>query len=91
MPRRQVTERQGWESSTVSAATESWSGMWRLRGRPRPATGKVISNGVQHYLWRAADHEGEVPKAYVSKHREKKAALRILRKLMKRHGQPARS
>ena len=51
----------------------------------------VKINGVQHYLWRAADHEGEVLKAYVSKHREKKAALRNLRKLMKRHGQPARS
>ena len=43
-------------------------------------------NGVQHYLWRAVDHEGEVLEAYVTKHRDKKAALRFLRKLMKRHG-----
>jgi putative transposase len=46
----------------------------------------VKINGVQHYLWRAVDHEGEVLEAYVSKQRDKKAALKFLRKLMKRHG-----
>ena len=47
----------------------------------------VKVNGVQHYLWRAVDHEGEVLEAYVSKTRDKKAAaLKFLRKLMKRHG-----
>jgi putative transposase len=46
----------------------------------------VKVNGVQHYLWRAVDHEGEVLEAFVSKPRDKKAALRFLRKLMKRHG-----
>ncbi|TNC52720.1 IS6 family transposase [Rubellimicrobium rubrum] len=46
----------------------------------------VKVNGVQHHLWRAVDHEGEVLEAYVSKYRDKKAALRFLRKLMKRHG-----
>ncbi len=49
----------------------------------------VKVNGVQHYLWRAVDHEGEVLEAYVSKHRDKKAALRFLKKLLKRHGLPA--
>jgi putative transposase len=48
----------------------------------------VRINGVQHYLWRAVDHEGEVLEAYVSKTRDKKAALKFLRKLMKRHGRP---
>jgi putative transposase len=48
----------------------------------------VKVNGVQHYLWRALDHEGEVLKAFVSKHRDRKAALKFLRKLMKRHGKP---
>ena len=47
----------------------------------------VKINGVQHYLWRAVDHEGEVLEAFVSKHRDKKAALKFLRKLMRRHGQ----
>jgi putative transposase len=46
----------------------------------------VKVNGVQHYLWRAVDHEGEVLEAFVSKRRDKMAALQFLRKLMKRHG-----
>jgi putative transposase len=45
-------------------------------------------NGVQHYLWRAVDHEGEVLEAYVSKTRDRKAALKFLKKLLKRHGRP---
>src|SRR5919107_2619032 len=48
----------------------------------------VKINGVQHYLWRAVDHEGEVLEAFVSKTRDKKAALKFLRKVMKRHGPP---
>ena len=48
----------------------------------------VKINGVQHYLWRAVDHEGEVLEAFVSKTRDKKAALKFLKKLMKRHGRP---
>ncbi len=43
-------------------------------------------NGVQHYLWRAVDHEGEALEAFVSKTRGKVAALKFLRKLMRRHG-----
>ena len=34
------------------------------------------------------DHEGEVIEAFVTKRRDKAAALRFLRKLMKRHGRP---
>jgi putative transposase len=48
----------------------------------------VRINGVQHYLWRTVDHESEVLEAFVSKTRDRKAALRFLRKLMKRHGRP---
>ncbi len=46
-------------------------------------------NGVPHDLWRAVDHESEVLEAFVSKTRDRKAALTFLRKLMKRHGRPA--
>ena len=46
----------------------------------------VKVNGIQYYLWRAVDHEGEVLEAYVSKTRDKAAALKFLRKLMKRLG-----
>ena len=44
-------------------------------------------NGKIHYLWRAVDHGGEVLECYVSKRRNRKAALKFLRKLLKRHGQ----
>ena len=46
----------------------------------------VKINGERHYLWRAVDHEGEVLEAVVTKRRNKKAALKFLRKLMKRYG-----
>jgi len=46
----------------------------------------VKINGETHYLWRAVDHEGEVLESYVTKRRDRKAALRFLRKTMKRHG-----
>lgn len=36
--------------------------------------------GEPHYLWRAVDHEGEVLEAYVTKKRDKVAALKFLRK-----------
>ena len=45
-------------------------------------------NGERHYLWRAVDHEGEVLEAVVTKHRNRQAALKFLKKLMRRHGQP---
>jgi putative transposase len=35
----------------------------------------VKINGVKHYLWRPVDHEGEVLKTFVTKRRDKKAAL----------------
>ena len=44
--------------------------------------------GVQHFLWRAVDHEGEVLESYVTKTRDKQAALTFLRKAMKRYGAP---
>ncbi len=48
----------------------------------------VKINGKQHYLWRAVDHEGEVLESYVTKRRDKKAALKFLRKAMRKHGNP---
>lgn len=48
----------------------------------------VTINGVWHSLWRAVDHEGEVLESFVTKKRDKKAALKFLRKSMKRHGRP---
>jgi len=48
----------------------------------------VRINGETHYLWRAVDHEGEVLEVFVTKRRDRKAALRFLRKTMKRYGRP---
>ncbi|WP_212525759.1 IS6 family transposase [Actibacterium sp. MT2.3-13A] len=48
----------------------------------------VKINGEMHYLWRAADHEGEVLESFVTKRRDRKAALKFLRKAMRKHGQP---
>jgi putative transposase len=48
----------------------------------------VKINGEVHYLWRAVDHEGEVLESFVTKTRDRKAALKFLRKAMRRHGPP---
>ena len=48
----------------------------------------VKINGETHYLWRAVDHEGEVLESYVTKRRDRKAALKFLGKSMKRCGKP---
>jgi putative transposase len=48
----------------------------------------VKINGETHYLWRAVDHEGEVLEAFVSKRRDRKAALDFLKKIMKKYGVP---
>ncbi len=48
----------------------------------------VKINGRQHYLWRAVDHEGEVLESFVTKTRDRKAALKFLRKALRRHGSP---
>lgn len=46
----------------------------------------VKINGQRHYLWRAVDQEGEVLESFVTKTRDKKAALKFLKKTLKRHG-----
>jgi len=48
----------------------------------------VKINGEIHYLWRAVDHEGEVLEAVVTKRRDRKATLKLLKKLMRRYGKP---
>lgn len=48
----------------------------------------VKINGVTHYLWRAVDHEGEVVESFVTKSRDRKAALKFLKKSMKLQGRP---
>ena len=42
-------------------------------------------NGEMVYLWRAVDHEGEILESYVTKTRDKAAALTFMKKALKRH------
>ena len=42
--------------------------------------------GRRMYLWRAVDHEGEILDKLVQPRRDQRAALRLMRKLLKRQG-----
>ena len=46
----------------------------------------VRLNGEIVYLWRAVDREGEILESYVTKKRDKTAALVFLKRALKRHG-----
>jgi len=48
----------------------------------------VKINGERFYLWRAIDHEGTVLESCVSKRRDRRAALKVLRKLLASYGSP---
>jgi transposase-like protein len=62
------------------------------RGRPRPSSRwhldemAVIIAGEQFWLWRAVDDEGEVLDLLVQRRRGKAAAVKLMRKLMKKQG-----
>jgi transposase-like protein len=65
----------------------------RLRGRrPRPSDRWHLDEmvvriaGRRMYLWRAVDHEGEILDMLVQRRRNKRAALRLMRKLLRKHG-----
>ena len=49
----------------------------------------VKLNGEMVYLWRAVDHEGEILESYITKTRDKAAALTFMKKALRRHGSPA--
>ena len=42
--------------------------------------------GKRMYLWRAVDHEGEVLDMLVQRWRDKRAAIRLMRKLLRKQG-----
>ena len=62
------------------------------RCRPRPSNRwhldemVVRITGKRMYLWRAVDHEGEVLDMLVQQRRDTRAALRLMRKLLKKQG-----
>ena len=45
-------------------------------------------NGKTYYLWRAVDHEGKVLEFFATKRRDRRAALKFLKRTMKRYGLP---
>jgi putative transposase len=68
----------------------------RRRG-PRPSNRWHLDEmvvqiaGARVYLWRAVDHEGEVLDMLVQRRRDSRAALRLMRKLLKKQAsQPNR-
>ena len=62
------------------------------RCRPRPSNRWHLDEmvvriaGQRMYLWRAVDHEGEVLDMLVQRRRDTRAALRLIRKLLKKQG-----
>jgi putative transposase len=48
----------------------------------------VKINGKLCYLWRAVDHEGAVLETVVTARRDKAAALKLLKRIMKKYGRP---
>src|SRR5438067_13029456 len=62
------------------------------RSRPRPTDRWHLDEmvvriaGRQMYLWRAVDDEGEILGMLVQRRRDKRAALRLMRKLLKKQG-----
>jgi putative transposase len=62
------------------------------RRRPRPSDRWHLDEmvvriaGKHMYLWRAVDHEGEVLDMLVQRRRDKRAAVRLMRKLLRKQG-----
>src|SRR5260370_17153137 len=62
------------------------------RHRPRPSDRWHLDEivvriaGERMYLWRAVDHEGEVLDMLVQRRRDSRAALRLMRKLLRKQG-----
>ncbi|GGL71657.1 hypothetical protein GCM10011392_27830 [Wenxinia marina] len=58
----------------------------RWRWHPDEVVVKI--NGKTHHLWPAVDDEGELLEAVVAQTRDRTAALRFLKKLLRRRGRP---
>jgi putative transposase len=50
-----------------------------------------VINGELHYLWRAVDQDGDVSDILVQRRRDKRAALRFFRKLLKAQASTSRA
>src|SRR5262249_39081210 len=53
---------------------------------PRATRLVVRIAGKRMYLWRAVDHEGEILDVLVQRRRDRRAAVKLMRKLMRKQG-----
>jgi putative transposase len=52
-------------------------------------SGRAVKlNGEMVYFWRAVDHEGVMLESFVTRIRDKAAALTFMKNAVKRHGSP---
>src|SRR5439155_17410225 len=78
--------------ATLGAEIRSRDRATAAPARPRPSNRWHLDEmvvriaGKRMYLWRAVDHEGEVLDLLVQRRRDSRAALRLMRKLLKKHG-----
>src|SRR5467141_344297 len=62
------------------------------RSRPRPSDRWHLDEmvvriaGKRMYLWRAVDHDGEVLEILLQRRRDKSAAVKLMRKLLRKQG-----
>jgi putative transposase len=68
------------DRATPASVSPRPSDCWHLDEMVVRITGKRM------YLWRAVDHEGEVLDMLVQRRRDSQAALRLMRKLLKKQG-----
>jgi putative transposase len=60
--------------------------------RPRPSDRWHLDEmvvriaGKRMYLWRAVDHEGEILDVLLQRRRDRRAAVKLMRKLLRKHG-----
>ena len=71
-----------------TARVRCWLSWFSPGGTRKQTLDEVFSsiNGKRMYLWRAVDSEGEVLAILVQSRRNKKAALKLMRKLLKKQG-----
>ena len=79
MPMQFADEANVLATENLRAMTASW-----LR-EISPAT---LINGTWHNMWRAIDEDGEILESFVTKKRDKAAALTFIKKALKHLGQP---
>jgi hypothetical protein len=85
---RQQTET-GQEVRGSAPSSPAWLSAWIISSSTSDEVVLKIA-GVKHWLWRAVDQTGIVLDVLVQRRRDKRAAKRLLRKLLKKQMRPPR-